>query len=275
MSYLTRFINRSVPQREPLRADQTANSAGRFVWEIDRWTRLRRFLILGSEGGSFYAGERELTRENAAALDECIADDGARTVAEILAVSTAGRAAKNDPAVFALAAGGGAGDQATRRLRSTRCRRCAARRRTCSSSSTFVEGVPRLGPRAAPCRRRVVRAHSRPTGWRTRRSSTASATASPTATCCGSPTRPRGDRRQPDAATSRPSTRACSSGSSAAATPTGCRAWSRASPARRPRTSPARVGRARPRVRPAARGASSPSTCRRRRSGRRCSRACR
>ncbi len=115
MSYLTRFITRPVPQREQLRADQTANSEGAFVWEIDRWTRLRRFLILGSEGGSFYAGERELTRENTAALDECIAEDGVRTVAEILAVSTAGRAAKNDPAVFALARCAAAPDLATRR----------------------------------------------------------------------------------------------------------------------------------------------------------------
>jgi 60 kDa SS-A/Ro ribonucleoprotein len=115
MSYLTRFITRPVPQREQLRADQTANSEGAFVWEIDRWTRLRRFLILGSEGGSFYAGERDLTRENTAALDECIAEDGVRTVAEILAVSTAGRAAKNDPAVFALARCAAAPDLATRR----------------------------------------------------------------------------------------------------------------------------------------------------------------
>ena len=115
MSYLTRFITRPVPQREQLRADQTANSEGAFVWEIDRWTRLRRFLILGSEGGSFYAGERDLTRENTAALDECIAEDGVRTVAEILAVSAAGRAAKNDPAVFALARCAAAPDLATRR----------------------------------------------------------------------------------------------------------------------------------------------------------------
>ena len=115
MSYLTRYITRPVPQHEQLRADQTANSEGAFVWEIDRWTRLRRFLILGSEGGSFYAGERELTRENTAALDECIAEDGVRTVAEILAVSTAGRAAKNDPAVFALARCAAAPDLATRR----------------------------------------------------------------------------------------------------------------------------------------------------------------
>src|SRR4029079_15697359 len=116
MSYLTRFT-RPATQREQLREDQTVNSEGAFVWQVDRWTRLHRFLILGSEGGSFYAGERDLTRENTAALDECIAEDGVRTVAEILAVSTAGRAAKNDPAVFALARCASATDMATRPAR--------------------------------------------------------------------------------------------------------------------------------------------------------------
>src|SRR5579871_5626743 len=103
MSYLNRFIKTPAAQRDRLRADQIRNSEGGFVWEVDCWTRLRRFLILGSEDGSFYARERELTDENTEALDACIAADGARTVAEIVAVSDAGRAAKNDPAVFALA----------------------------------------------------------------------------------------------------------------------------------------------------------------------------
>jgi 60 kDa SS-A/Ro ribonucleoprotein len=91
------------------------NSAGGFAWAVDDWTRLRRFLILGSEGGSYYAGERELTRENADAVVRCLKADGARTVAEIVAISRDGRAPKNDPAVFALAACAGLGDDLTRR----------------------------------------------------------------------------------------------------------------------------------------------------------------
>ena len=73
------------------------------MWAVDDWTRLDRFLILGSEGGSYYASERKLTRENAEAVLRCIAADGARVVARIVAVSDAGRAPKNDPALFALA----------------------------------------------------------------------------------------------------------------------------------------------------------------------------
>ena len=115
MSYLTRIVRRPAGQLEQLRPDQVANSEGGYVFPVDPWTRLRRFLILGSEGGSFYAGESDLTAESTAALDECIALDGARVVAEIVAISEAGRAAKNDPAVFALARAAAADDQATRR----------------------------------------------------------------------------------------------------------------------------------------------------------------
>ena len=75
----------------------------------------RRFLVLGTEGGSFYASQARLTRESAAAVEDCLGRDGPRTVAEIVAVSRAGRAPKNDPAVFALAMAAGLGDEATRR----------------------------------------------------------------------------------------------------------------------------------------------------------------
>jgi len=115
MSYLTRITRRPAHQREQLVAGQVQNSEGGFVWQVDCWTRLRRFLILGSEGGSFYARELDLTNQNTRTLDACIAEDGMRTVAEIVAVSQAGRAVKNDPAVFALARCASASGVETRR----------------------------------------------------------------------------------------------------------------------------------------------------------------
>jgi 60 kDa SS-A/Ro ribonucleoprotein len=141
MAYLQRQIRRLAPQWAPIPGtNQTRNSAGGFVWAVDEWTRLRRFLILGSEGGSYYAGEWELTHENAEAVELCLAADGARTVAEIVAVSEGGRAPKNDPAVFALAMAAGLGDEATRRAA------LEALPRVCRISThlfqfvTFVEG---------------------------------------------------------------------------------------------------------------------------------------
>ena len=115
MSYLTRLHNLATTQRERLRTDQVPNSEGGYVWEVDIWTRLRRFLILGSEAGSFYASERKLTIANTRALDACIEQDGARTVELIAEISEAGRAPKNDPAVYALARCASAADVITRR----------------------------------------------------------------------------------------------------------------------------------------------------------------
>ena len=114
MSYLKRHGTHRVPQRAPL-PGQVPNSAGGHAWAVDVWTRLRRFLILGSEGGSYYANEWTLTRENAQAVEQAVREDGPRAVAEIARVSTEGRAPKNDPALYALALAAGMGDEATRR----------------------------------------------------------------------------------------------------------------------------------------------------------------
>jgi 60 kDa SS-A/Ro ribonucleoprotein len=115
MFYLKRLRTRRVPQRVPIPSSgQVRNSAGGFAWAVDDWARLRRFLILGSEGGSYYASEWNLTRENAGALERCLDEDGPRAVAEIVRVSEEGRAPKNDPAIFALAMAAGLGDEPTR-----------------------------------------------------------------------------------------------------------------------------------------------------------------
>jgi len=104
------------PQSEPvLGVDQVPNSAGGYVWAVDDWTCLRRFLILGTERGSYYASEATLTAENAAATIRCIDSDGKRVVDEIVAISESGRAARNDPALFALALAASRGDALVRR----------------------------------------------------------------------------------------------------------------------------------------------------------------
>jgi len=105
---------RQTPQNEEARSDQVRNSAGGYVFAVDKWTRLDRFLILGAEGGTFYVGEKQLVKDNVESLQQCIAEDGVRTVARIVAISDAGRALKNDPAIFALALCAAATDDKTR-----------------------------------------------------------------------------------------------------------------------------------------------------------------
>ncbi|HET7037356.1 MAG TPA: TROVE domain-containing protein [Thermomicrobiaceae bacterium] len=116
MSYLRQIFTRGTPQSQPIPgSDQVANSAGGYAWPVDDFTRLQRFLILGSEGGSYYATERALTAENAQAVRRCIEADGPRAVETIVALSESGRAPKNDPALFALAMAAAFGDLETRR----------------------------------------------------------------------------------------------------------------------------------------------------------------
>lgn len=113
--YSQHFQTGRTPQFQPIPGtDQVENSAGGFAWAVDDWTRLDRFLILGAEGGSYYASEQALTVENAKAVVRCIKADGERVVRRIVEVSVAGRAPKNDPALFALAMAAGMGDAKTK-----------------------------------------------------------------------------------------------------------------------------------------------------------------
>lgn len=104
----------SVPQSEAL-PGQVNNSAGGHAFPVDDWKRMERFLILGTDGPTFYATERKLTIENAAAVERCVAADGDRAVRAIAEISHSGRAPKNDPALFALAIACRKGSDATKR----------------------------------------------------------------------------------------------------------------------------------------------------------------
>lgn len=92
------------PQNQPIPgSNQVKNDADGYSWAVDNWTRLRRFLGLGSEEGNFYATEQKLTQDSAKSVQACLAEDGERVVREIVEFSTSGKAIKNDPCLFALA----------------------------------------------------------------------------------------------------------------------------------------------------------------------------
>lgn len=112
---LTIVNTRSTPQDQPADPAQVKNSAGGYTFRADDMTRLRRFLILGTTGGTYYVGENDLTRDNADVILGMARSHGSEVVAEIVAISTGGRAPRQDPALFALAAVTALGDQAARR----------------------------------------------------------------------------------------------------------------------------------------------------------------
>ena len=109
----------STPQSQPIpgrEKDMLANNAGGFAFTADSFTKLERFLILGTEGGTYYVGEHDLTKQNVDNVRACIASDGARSVEMIVGISESGRAPKNDAAIYALALAAAASDVETRRM---------------------------------------------------------------------------------------------------------------------------------------------------------------
>src|ERR1043166_4922374 len=104
INYAKIFNRRATPQSQPIPGStQVRNSGGGYSWAVDDWTRFDRFLILGTEGGTYYITERDLVKHNHDVAVRCIKTDGIRAVKRIVEISESGRAPKNDPAIFALA----------------------------------------------------------------------------------------------------------------------------------------------------------------------------
>lgn len=98
-------LKTNTPQtvRTPGRSDEVKNNAGGFVFEVSDKSRLERFLILGTDGGTYYVGERKLTEQNVDFLKKMIAKDEALVLRTAVEVSDQGRALRNTPAIFVLA----------------------------------------------------------------------------------------------------------------------------------------------------------------------------
>ena len=103
--YLSKHLNTPTPQSEPLpgrEKEMVKNRDIGYVFSVDEFTRLRRFLIIGSEGGTYYMKERKLTQENIVCVGQCLDSDPDRTLQEVISASTFS-AARNDQSLFVLA----------------------------------------------------------------------------------------------------------------------------------------------------------------------------
>lgn len=107
---LSTFNSRRTLQSEQADPRQRKNAAGGFTFQIDELARLRRFLFLGTDGGTYYTDERDLTRENAQIVVQFATDRCTELVNELLAISLTGRAPRQNPTLFALAAAVSFGD---------------------------------------------------------------------------------------------------------------------------------------------------------------------
>ena len=111
-----RTRNTVTPQTEQADSRQVKNSAGGYSFEVAGEDRIKRFLTLGTDGGSYYKGERELTKENAAVVIDWAVNRSSDLVLIVRDISVAGRAPKQNPALFALAAVFAFGDEAGKKL---------------------------------------------------------------------------------------------------------------------------------------------------------------
>ncbi|MHA2067730.1 MAG: TROVE domain-containing protein [Candidatus Thorarchaeota archaeon] len=106
VNYAKHVSRKVTPQSEKASSKQKKNSAGGYTFKIDDWDRLDRFLVLGSDGGTYYASEKKLTKQNAKCVERLLkksVKSGLKVVERIVEISQAGRAPKNDQAIFALA----------------------------------------------------------------------------------------------------------------------------------------------------------------------------
>lgn len=115
MNYTKHVGTKQTPQHRPIPGStQVKNSAGGYSFAVSDSDRLTRFLILGSQGGTYYSTEQELTVENADAIIRLIKADGENVVKTVVEISDSGRAPKNDPAIFVLALAATFGDSETK-----------------------------------------------------------------------------------------------------------------------------------------------------------------
>lgn len=109
---ITRTL-RANTQRDqtPGRTDEVRNDAGGYVFQLDPHDQVLRWLILGTDGGTYYVNEKPHTERALNMLIEAMSPEIVNLAVE---VSEASRAARNDQAIFTLAAAARYGDDATR-----------------------------------------------------------------------------------------------------------------------------------------------------------------
>jgi 60 kDa SS-A/Ro ribonucleoprotein len=111
---LRSFTLRKTPQSRPADRRQVPNSAGGFTFEVSDEQRLRRFLVLGTDGGTYYTSAPTLTLEAAQFVVQLAEFDPQLLVDTIVDVSLRGAAPRQQPALFALALAASVADEAGR-----------------------------------------------------------------------------------------------------------------------------------------------------------------
>lgn len=136
---LASISTRRTPQDQPATSAHGSttipNAAGGHVFAIGDDARVLRFLTLGTTGGTYYATEQAITRENADVVLGVARTRGTWLVEQIVKVSLGARAPRQQPGLFALAAVAGLGDEPGRKAALTAIPQVC---RTASTLFTFA-----------------------------------------------------------------------------------------------------------------------------------------
>lgn len=112
---MTRDATVPIPDSQPLPGrEQVKNRTGGYVFKADPWATYAKFLLTGTDGGTYYARQPELTQENAALVFELLKIDGPRVVNVAVDFAAQGRAPRRIAIMFSLAAAAARGDEVTK-----------------------------------------------------------------------------------------------------------------------------------------------------------------
>lgn len=101
-NYANSYKNPPVTKKLP-GTKQVVNNTGGYVFEVSPRTRLERFLVLGTDGGTYYATEKKLTEQNVDFIVNMIKTDPQLVLDVVYDVSTTGRSYRNSAAIFVVA----------------------------------------------------------------------------------------------------------------------------------------------------------------------------
>lgn len=111
MSYFNRLNTRGYQVPAPA---MVTNNGGGMGFKIDPWKQLDRFLVLGTESGTYYVSERKLTDINFQLVKDLLIQDGIRVVNAVADVLQNRRAYKRTVSNYVLALAASAEDEDTR-----------------------------------------------------------------------------------------------------------------------------------------------------------------
>ena len=100
---LKNINNHKAAQTVKASPEQVENNAGGYVFAVSDKSRLERFLILGTDGGTFYVGEKKLTEEKAEFVKALIAKDEKLVRETMVSVAEENRAVRVSPTIFTAA----------------------------------------------------------------------------------------------------------------------------------------------------------------------------